>query len=174
MRSCHSGICVLMAFASVLIAVYPVKAEPFTAAQRDTLAKELQDAQSTEQAAVDYDRCWDVWLKVIVLLIAVLTAVGTGYAGTYSGVGAPGWLRIVNFSFAALTAGLGTLVSQLDLTAKQINHQRKASTFQHLADVVQYTEPNRQMFLDELRMVRESTDPNQPLILQSTQQAQAK
>jgi hypothetical protein len=154
-----------------LVAASPVAADTFTDSGKKELKSELQEAQKKEQAAATFDWGWDLAFKIVLLVIAVLTTAGTGYAGTFAANAAPRWLRISNFVLAGLTTALGTFISQLDLTGKQTLHLRKVSAYQYLADEVAYTSPDKQTFLAQLQRVRETNDSAALLIVRETPKA---
>jgi hypothetical protein len=165
----YSWMRVSLVLAFLFVSAPALYADSFTPQEKQNLQQELRNDQSVEQSLANYDRVWDLVLKILVLVIAVLTTVGTGYAGTFATDALPRWLRIANFALASITASLGTLVSQLDLQGGQSVHQRKATALQYLADTVQYTDPDKQSFLTQVQRVREATDPKQ-LVLVSPEQ----
>jgi cytochrome c556 len=141
-----------------------VPAASFSPEERADLLKEIKEEQTQVAKYARINHGWDVFFKVVLLLLSVTAVVGAGCAATYGNEQVPRWLRVFNIA----STGLVTLLSgfantDFNLSQRRALCQKKADAFHESAQLLRYTDPDKEQFLKKLESIRALNDLTQPI-----------
>jgi hypothetical protein len=158
--------CLLVLFVLFLSAGVTL-AEPFDQDSKSKLEKELTEVKATADYWVKTYEAWDVFFKILLVILGILSSVGATLAGTIWKDSTPPWLTVTSVVIGATITGLTAFAfSQLNFPARAQLYESKYSAADGLLLDLRFANPppDSKDFLPALTTVYSWNDASSPTV----------
>ncbi|SRR5713101_5452650 len=136
--------------------------DSFTPEQTQALLSDLAKWWNEADRWAHFNQSWDLGFKVLLLLLAVISAIAAATIATkYRQSAAPSWLSIFNTSASAIVAVFSAFAfSQIDFASRQRTYETKRNEFGGIIDELKYFAPKKTEIFEKLRAIHSWSDTN--------------
>jgi len=154
---------VALLFSATLVtpALAQNRTESFAANERLELAEKIRIEIDKSSSYTVRNRCFDIIFKVLLFVVSGLAAIGAARVAALGEVVPPVWLKTSNLALTALAPLITSLAfTQFDFSKRQAVWERRHYALLACQMSIQYSNPNREMFLGSLELILRWGDAN--------------